>query len=125
MFSITTLKKSLGHAWHGIKVTAREEHSFRVQIAVSILVFVGMWIFPISAGERGILALAGVFVLVLELLNSALERFVDVIKPVVHHYAKDIKDIMAGAVLVSSLGAGLIGVAILGPNILNLFLAVT
>jgi diacylglycerol kinase len=54
---------------------------------------------------------------VLELLNSVVERFVDVVKPRIHHYAMDIKDIMAAAVFVASLGALIVGIVILGPHV--------
>lgn len=120
VFSFKSLTRSLRHALRGIVTTAHEEHSFRVQLVAGLAVVVLMWIFQISAAERAILALAVAFVLVLELLNSVVERFVDVVKPRVHHYAMVIKDIMAGAVLISSLGAILVGVAILGPHVISL-----
>lgn len=118
MFSLSSFFRSFRHAWRGLVHTAREEQSFRIQIVVGILVLVGMWIFQISATDRAILALAVAFVLVLELLNSVVERFVDVVKPRIHHYAMDIKDIMAGAVFVASLGALIVGIVILGPHVI-------
>jgi diacylglycerol kinase len=59
-------------------------------------------------------------VLVLELMNSIFERMVDILKPRIHHYVEDIKDIMAGTVLVASLGSALIGLLIFWPYIVRM-----
>jgi diacylglycerol kinase len=54
-------------------------------------------------------------VLVLELLNSMLERLVDLVKPRMHGYVRDIKDLMAAAVLVTAGFAAVVGLIILLP----------
>ena len=58
-------------------------------------------------------------VLVLELANSALERVVDAIKPRMHPYVADIKNIAAGAVFSASLAAVAIAVIIFLPHFLR------
>ena len=62
-----------------------------------------------------------VSVLVLEIINTVFERVTDVLKPRVHPYAGAMKDLMAGAVFITSVGAAAVGVFILGPHILDLF----
>ena len=57
------------------------------------------------------------FTLVLELLNGAVERLVDLFKPRMHAYAEQIKDMMAGAVLVSSIGALIVGILVFWPHV--------
>lgn len=100
----------------------REEQSFRVQVIVSAAVIALMFIFGLSKAEKALITLAIVFVLVLELMNSIFERMVDMMKPRIHHYVEDIKDIMAGSVLVASLGALLIGALIFWPYLSDLLL---
>jgi len=58
---------------------------------------------------------------VLELLNSAVERLVDLFKPRIHEYAEEVKDIMAGAVLMGSIGAAVVGVIVFWPHLAALY----
>ena len=51
----------------------------------------------------------------LELVNSIIERLADAFKPRLHSYVKDVKDIMAAAVLIASLIAGAVGITIFYP----------
>jgi len=60
-------------------------------------------------------------IFVLELINSVLERLVDVLKPRLHPYVESIKDMMATVVLIFSIGAILIGLLIFTPYFVNLF----
>jgi diacylglycerol kinase len=71
--------------------------------------------FRVSKSEAVALILVASSVLVLELINSTLERVVDYMKPRLHHYVEVVKDMMAGAVLVASLGAAVIGIIIFYP----------
>lgn len=107
--------KSFQYAGSGIAHVFREEQSFRIQLLAALLVVVLMIILPLAAIERLILVLVIIFVLVLEIINSIFERMVDVYKPRLNPYVKDIKDMMAGAVLVASLGAVIIGLMIFLP----------
>jgi undecaprenol kinase len=59
-------------------------------------------------------------VLAMELLNTALEYFTDLLKPRLHHYVLVIKDTMAAAVLITSLGALIIGLIIFIPHFIRL-----
>ncbi len=115
MFSLKTLGKSLSYASRGIAFVAKTEHSFRVQIALVILVvLLGLWL-KIRAQEMVVVLLVGTFVLVLELLNSAVEHMVDLFKPRLSHQVEVVKNAMAGAVLVAALGAALVGLIIFVP----------
>jgi len=107
---------SFVHAWRGLRVAFRTEQSFRIQVAFGLAVFAAIWILPLSATERVILLLAIAAVLVLELLNSMVERMVDLFKPRLHEYVRDIKYLMAATVLLASLFAALVGFMILWPH---------
>lgn len=122
MIDFRKLKKSFTYAAKGIRIVFREEQSFRAQVIVGAAVIALMFIFGLSSAEKALITLAIVFVLVLELMNSIFERMVDMMKPRIHHYVEDIKDIMAGSVLVASLGALLIGALIFWPYLSDLLL---
>lgn len=121
MFSLKILKRSFKHAYRGLRRVAREEQNFRVELAIAVVVLALAVLLGVSGVELAVLTLASVAVLVLELMNSIFERLVDLFKPRIHHFVKDIKDIMAGSVLLASLGAVIIGLVILGPRLAALF----
>jgi diacylglycerol kinase len=109
------LRRSFRAAARGIAVALREERSFRVMVACALIVIALICLLPLSVAERLLLLLVTGTVLVLELLNTALERFVDVMKPRLSPYVRDVKDLMAAAVLLASGVAAIIALVILGP----------
>lgn len=109
---------SVSHAWRGLLVAFRTERSFRIQIACSLVALGACFLFPIQSWQRAFVILATASVLVLELINSMVERLVDLVKPRLHEYARDIKDLMAAAVLTASLFALLLGAVVFGPFII-------
>ncbi|MFH1193720.1 MAG: diacylglycerol kinase [bacterium] len=111
---------SFRHAFYGLRTVFKEERSFRIQIVSAIFVIILMFALSLSIVEKSILILLIIIVLALEMLNSVLERFIDVFKPRVHTYIRDIKDIAAGAVFLSSLGSLLVGLIIFYPHALVL-----
>lgn len=115
MIFFKNLLRSFGHAWRGLILAFKTEQSFRLQIAAGLVVLVLVIIFPLRDWERVVLLLATAAVLVLELLNSTVERLVDLVKPRLHQYVKDIKDLMAAAVFVASFFALAIGTLVLWP----------
>ncbi|MFZ5364434.1 MAG: diacylglycerol kinase [Patescibacteria group bacterium] len=119
MFSLSRLIKSFHYAGRGLVRVFREEQSFRIQVFVGFLVLILALIFNIKVWEAIALLLVIMMVLVLELINSVFERVVDVLKPRMHPYVETVKDIMAAVVLLSSFGAIIVGLLILGPYLVN------
>ncbi len=109
------IAKSFFHAAKGIIYTLRNERNFQIESAAAGVVFLLMFLLPVSQMERVALVLAIMLVLSFELINTALERVMDILKPRVHPYARVVKDVMAGAVLVASCGALFIGAIIFFP----------
>ena len=109
--------KSLKHAIRGLAYVLRYEKNFQNQVVVATIVIIGMFYFSLTRGEKVILFLVIMEVLVMELLNTVVERVVDILKPRVHPYARLIKDLMASAVLVSAILAIVIGAIIFLPHI--------
>lgn len=100
----------------------RGERNFQIELFVAGIVILGMLVFDLSVLERVALILCIAWVLTLELVNTAVERIMDVLQPRIHPYARIIKDVMAAAVLISAGGALLVGLAIFVPRILKVFL---
>lgn len=113
------LVRSLRHAARGILFTLQNERNFQVEVVVAGGVFLLMIWLPLSYTEDFFLIVAMVSVLSLELVNTAVERIMDILKPRVHPYARVVKDVMAGAVFVASLGALLLGLFIFLPYFLK------
>ena len=109
--------RSLKHALRGLVYVLRYEKNFQNQVIISAAVVAGMLYFNLTRGERVILFLVIMEVLVMELLNTVVERVVDILKPRVHPYARLIKDLMASTVLVSAILALVIGIIIFLPHI--------
>lgn len=121
MLMIHRWMKSARYAVSGLRYAFRHERNFRIECYIGMGVFVSMWIFPLTHWERAlILAMIG-WVLSAELVNTIIERIVDMFKPRLHPYARVIKDVMAASVLLSSLSALVVGLAIFVPYILRWF----
>jgi diacylglycerol kinase len=107
--------RSVTHAVRGIFFTLKSERNFQVEALVAILVLLLMFWLPLTRTEEAILIMTIVLVLAMELINTAVERVMDILKPRVHPYARVIKDVMAGAVFLVSFGAVLIGILVFLP----------
>ncbi|MDO8584216.1 MAG: diacylglycerol kinase [bacterium] len=108
--------RSFGHAFRGFAFAFRMERNFRVQVAVGACVLAAALLLPFAPWERVILFAMIMAVLVLELLNTGMERLIDLLKPRLDDYVKDVKDVMAAAVLLASVFAVMIGVVIVWPH---------
>ncbi|MEK7097318.1 MAG: diacylglycerol kinase family protein [Patescibacteria group bacterium] len=115
MFRIRRLFKSFTYAFHGLFKVLREEQNLKLQIIAGILVVALGAYFRISHIELALLFFAVFLVILMEIINSAIERVSDVLKPRIHSYVKEIKDIMAAAVMMSSILAVIIGLIIFYP----------
>ena len=115
MISIKRLIKSFHYALKGLVKTFQEEQNLKVQAIAGLLVMLIAWKFRISPLEWIILILAISLVILMEIVNSAVERVTDVLKPRINGYVKEIKDIMAAAVMLASLAAVIAGLIIFWP----------
>ena len=75
----------------------------------------------LDGGEWAALLTVMTVVIALELLNTVVEAAVDLASPQFHPKAKVAKDVAAGAVLVSAMGASLVGAVIFLPKLAALF----
>lgn len=74
----------------------------------------------ITAIEWCVLTLAMASVWITETLNTAIEFLTDLVSPEFHPIAGQVKDLAAAAVLISAMGAAIVGVIVFLPRILQL-----
>ncbi len=82
------------------------EHSFRTWVWANAVSALLAFLLPLTAGERALVLSLGVMVLAVELINTAIERTVDLISPEQHPLAGRAKDAGSAGVAVASLAAG-------------------
>ena len=120
-FSIVARAKSFKHAFRGIGIIFKTQHNAWIHTVVGILVIVLGFIFCINEAEWGLLILSMAAVIAAEGFNTAIEIDIDLTSPEYHPYARDTKDIAAGAVLLTVIGAIIVGLIIFLPKILSFF----
>ncbi|HSH04895.1 MAG TPA: diacylglycerol kinase family protein [Anaerolineae bacterium] len=107
--------RSFRYAGAGIWHSLRTQENMWIHALATVLVFLFGWGLGVSRVEMGVLVLAVVAVWGMELMNTAVEAVVDLVMPERHPLAKVAKDAAAGAVLVTAVGAAVVGFLILGP----------
>ncbi len=104
-------------AWSGLKDVLTKEKSFKIMTIIALLVVIAMFYFPTLRIEKVALLIMIFSVLILELINSIIERLLDFVHPLPNGQIKIIKDLMAAVVLIVSIGAAIIGITIFLPYI--------
>lgn len=115
MIRIKRLLKSFIYAFRGLFKIFKEEQNLRIQTAAACIVIVLAFIFKVKYFEWALLVFAISLVILVEIANSAVERGADMLKPRMDYYVKEIKDIMAAAVMIASIAAVIIGFIIFYP----------
>jgi diacylglycerol kinase (ATP) len=113
--------RSFQHAYQGIVSAVRTQRNLRFHFFAALGVLIAGLILGVSALELAVLVLTICFIFVVEMLNTALEFVVDLVTEEYHPLAKLAKDVSAGAVLVSSAGAVLVGLLVLADDLGPLF----
>lgn len=103
----------------GLVYAVCRERNMRVHLTAAFAAAFLGWQLALSAAEFAILAVTIGMVLVAELINTAIEAVVDLASPEIHPLAKRAKDVAAGAVLVSSIIAIIVGLFLFGPRIVG------
>lgn len=113
-------KVSFKHAWDGLVYTVKSQPNFQFHLlAMLVVIFLGFF-YQVSFMEWLVLIFTFNFVLVAEMLNTAVESVVDLITLERRQDAKVAKDVASGMVLVSAFFSVVVGALIFIPKILNL-----
>jgi diacylglycerol kinase (ATP) len=119
-FSWRARLKSFVYAWEGIVWFFKKEHNASVHLSATVMVLVLSVSFGVDKTEAIAVVFSIVFVLVTEMINTAVEKIMDLVSPTYHPLVKMVKDVSAGAVLVAAVAAVLVGSIIFLPKILSL-----
>ncbi len=115
------LINAFSFAFTGILTALRMERNMRIHLISSAIVLVFSIYFSITKIEWALILFAIGGMLALELINSAIERVVDLVTSDYHPLAKQAKDMAAGAVLIYAALSVVIGTIIFLPYVLKLF----
>lgn len=108
-------------ALSGIYQAFKTETSLKVHFGSALTVCAGGFFFKLSNTDWCIIVIAILLVIAAELFNTAIEKLCDIIEPDHNYKIGLIKDISAGAVLVITIGAIVVGIIIFTPYITNAF----
>ena len=111
------LQERLGFAAEGLRTGWRRERSFRTHVVSAALALATLLLLRPAPVWWATVAVVVALVLALELLNSAMEGVIDLLHPGIHPEIKAIKDMVAGAVLVVSIAALVVGAAMFAASI--------
>ena len=117
----TSWVESVNCAIEGILWATKHERHIRYHFVAALAVIFLALFFKVSAVEFFLLVLAAILVIFAELMNTAIEAVVDLVTTDYHELAKRAKDVAAGAVLVTSVGAVVLGYLVLSGHIFQLF----
>lgn len=108
---------SFRYAFKGLFLVAATQVNFRIHMAAAAAaVFLGFYL-RISRAEWTVVLICFALVMSAEAFNSALEKLVDHVSPQYHAQAGEVKDMAAGAVLITAVVAAVIGCIIFLPGL--------
>ena len=109
--------RSIWIALDGIRQVILTQQNARIHVVITLIVLLSAWLLRLPRLEWALLFLVIGFVWTAEIFNTVIEDLVDQVSPEQRSAAKRIKDISAGAVMVSVLVSILVGLLIFGPRL--------
>lgn len=119
-FSLVARLKSTTHAFRGLGIFIKTTHNSWMHFFFGALAIYMGFLLKISEMEWFMIIISIGLVIITEVLNTAFEIDIDLTSPTYHPFARDTKDVAAGAVLISVLVAGVVGLIIFLPKIIVL-----
>jgi diacylglycerol kinase (ATP) len=113
----TSIIQSFNYAFEGVIWTLRTQRNMRIHFALATVVLVLAFAFGVTKLELIALLLAISFVLITEMINTAIEAATDIATTSFDPLAKLAKDIAAGAVLIASVTAIVTGYLVLADRV--------
>lgn len=119
-WNVGKFMKSFVFAFVGIKEAFRNNRNMSIQAVIAVIIIAFSAWLRLTPLEMALIVSVSFLVLILEAVNTAFEKLIDAISPGYNREYGVIKDILAGAVLMASIMAVIIGVLIIGPPIFRL-----
>ncbi|MDB6127981.1 MAG: diacylglycerol kinase [Verrucomicrobia bacterium] len=107
---------SVRYSVEGFSAALKHEPSFREDLLFAILLVPLAIILPVNAVSTALMIASLILILIVELLNSAIEWIIDYLRPEVHPLAKRIKDMASAAVFLSYINCIVVWAIMLWPN---------
>lgn len=98
---LVRIYRALLYSFDGLVSTFRNESAFRQEVAIAVVLIPVALLLPVSVTQKALLCASVLLVMVVELLNSAIEATVDRISTHRHELAKRAKDTGSAAVFLS------------------------
>jgi len=105
--------KNARYALEGLAHAFKTETSFKLELFFTIPIMIAIYLFPFSLSSKLALVITLMLIMIVELLNSAVENVVDLVTQDIHPLAKSAKDIGATAVLFTLILHGIVWVMVL------------
>jgi diacylglycerol kinase (ATP) len=102
------LINALGYSLEGMASALRHEEAFRQEVLLAVVLVPAALLAPVTSSAKALMIASVLLVLIVELLNSALEAAVDLASPERHQLAKRAKDIGSAAVFLSLVNLGVV-----------------
>ncbi len=115
-----TLFASFGYAFSGLAYCFRTQRNFRIHLSIALAAALLGVLLGLSGVEWAVFVAMVVLVLVAEMVNTMVESLVDMVTTEYHPLAKVAKDVAAGVVLLTAIGAVAVGLLIFLPRLLAL-----
>ena len=111
---------SFGFALKGMATLFKTQPNARIHVIAICSVTVASFLLRVSTTEWCFIVISFAMVLAAEAFNTAIEFVVDLTSPDYHPLAGKAKDVAAAAVLITAIGAAIIGIVVFLPKLLNL-----
>ena len=104
-----------------MKYAFKTQRNIRIHLSAAILAVMLSWLLEVSAGDFALVILAISLVLFAEMVNTAVEKTVDLFMSTYHPLAKIAKNVAAGAVLITAISAVVIGIIVFAKPLVEIF----
>lgn len=107
------------YSWQGLASAFSHEEAFRLEVVAALVFIPVALLLDLSAAAKAVMVASVLLVLIIELVNSAIEAAVDRVSLDRHHLAKRAKDIGSAAVFLALVNAGLVWAIVLWDRYLG------
>ncbi len=114
-----SFRDSLHYAASGIVYALVTQRNMKIHLVAALVVISAGLFFGLNRMEWSLIILSITAVWAAEILNSSLEETIDIVSPQYDVRAGRAKNLSAGAVLVTAIGAVFVGIMVFGPRIIH------
>lgn len=113
--------ESFRHAFRGLGLVLARERNARIHLAAAVVTLVAAALLGLTRAEIALVVVTIALVLLAEVVNTALERLLDLVHPGQSEQVRAIKDMSAGAVLITAIGALAVAGLLFLPRLVDLW----